>query len=297
MLSVLIPTYNFNVYPLAAAIQKQCAGSNIAFEIIVIDDGSGSALNAENDKINYLHRCSFSALSANIGRSAIRNLLASKANYTWMLFLDADTLPVDENLIKNYLPHMDNHVKVVYGGIKYKENKPETMQLLRWVYGNRREALEAEERQQRPYLRLLTLNFLAHKDVFEKVRFNENIPNVRHEDTLFSYDLMVAGLPVEHIDNNVYHLGLDNSIQFIRKSEEAIAGLKFLLQEGLLPDDYVGMGRLYARLRKAGLAATVSFIFVATRKAMLKNLLGSHPSLKLFDFYRIGYMCSLPASQ
>lgn len=293
MLSVLIPTYNFNVYPLAAAIHRQCATINIIFEIIVIDDGSGSALNAENNKINSLDRCSFNTLSTNIGRSAIRNLLASKANYTWMLFLDADTLPVDENLIKNYLPYIDNHVKVVYGGIKYKENKPETMQLLRWVYGNQREALKADERQQQPYLRLLTLNFLAHKDVFEKVRFNENIPNVRHEDTLFSYDLMMAGLPVEHIDNKVYHLGLDNSIAFIKKSEDALAGLKFLLQEGLLPDDYVSIGKLYTRLRNSGLAAAVSFLFGKTRKIMLKNLLGSNPSLKLFDLYRIGYICSL----
>lgn len=40
MLSILIPTYNYNVVPLVLELQKQCLEYKIHFEIIVFDDGS-----------------------------------------------------------------------------------------------------------------------------------------------------------------------------------------------------------------------------------------------------------------
>ena len=148
MISVLIPTYNYNIVQLATALEQQCADAGIAYEIICLDDAShNKTLHAENETINRLPNSSYNILPKNIGRSAIRNLLAEKAQYNWLLFLDADTLPVDENLIKNYLPHLNDDVKVVYGGIRYQEEKPDRSQLLRWIYGNEREALPVEKRQ------------------------------------------------------------------------------------------------------------------------------------------------------
>lgn len=293
MLSILIPTYNYNIYPLAQAIYAQCIAEGIAFEILSADDGSGSVHNTENEKINALTNSLFIQLPDNIGRSAMRNLLARKAKYNWMLFLDADVLPVDSQLVKRYLPHCDAIAKVVYGGIKYQGNRPANSELLRWVYGNKREALSAEERQKNPYLRMLTLNFLIHKDIFEAVRFNEYIPNLRHEDTLFSYDLKKAGIHVMHIENNVYHLGLDDSRAFLKKSEEAVEGLKYLLDNKLLADDYVSLGRLYKKIGRLGFEGIVGLLFRMLKEPMSKHLLGGNPSLMLFDLYRLGYMCSL----
>lgn len=293
MLSVLIPTYNYNIYPLTRAIHEQCTALGIAFEILCADDGSGSALNHENERINSLPHTSFTALAKNTGRSAMRNMLAQKAQYNWLLFLDADVMPVDKELISRYLPHTDTVVKVVYGGIRYQEEKPLPTELLRWVYGNDREALNTEVRQKSPYLRLLTLNFLIHKDVFTQVKFNETIPNLRHEDTLFSYDLMKVGVPVVHIENNVYHLGLDDSRAFLKKSEEAVEGLLYLLENGLLSRNYVGMGKLYYKIKSLKLQPVIALLFSILSKPMLKNLLGKNPSLKFFDLYRLGYMCML----
>ena len=42
MLSVLIPTYNYNAVSLVKELHKQLLDSNIVFEIICIDDGSKS---------------------------------------------------------------------------------------------------------------------------------------------------------------------------------------------------------------------------------------------------------------
>ena len=51
MLSILIPIYNYNAYPLVLELHKQCLECEIEFEIICQDDASGSDLNIENEKI------------------------------------------------------------------------------------------------------------------------------------------------------------------------------------------------------------------------------------------------------
>jgi glycosyltransferase involved in cell wall biosynthesis len=293
MLSILIPTYNYNVLPLVTQLHSQCTEAGLTFEIIVIDDGSHAVVNKQNAKINTLGHCTFRELEANTGRSSIRNLLAGEAHYSWLLFLDADTLPVQDTLIKNYLPFMNGEEKVVYGGIRYQADKPADSALLRWTYGNEREALPAQERKKSPYLRLLTLNFLIHKSVFSKVRFNEAIPNLRHEDTLFSYELKAARIKVMHIENNVYHLGLESSSIFLKKSEESLEGLKYLIDNELLPAEYAGIGNLYNSITSTGMRSIFATLHKAMQAKMKKNLTGSSPSLLVFDLFRLGYICSL----
>lgn len=294
MLSILIPTYNYNVFPLAKSLHTQCVEENIPFEIIALDDASNDTdLHKQNEQINSLSNSGYKILSKNIGRSAIRNLLAKQAKYDWLLFLDADTLPIDNRLISNYLPFLDNKGKVVYGGIKYQETAPEASLLLRWIYGNEREALPADKRVLSPYLSLLTLNFAIRKSVFEKVSFNETIPNLRHEDTLFSYELSQAKIKVEHIDNPVYHLGLDTSEIFLKKSEESVVGLKYLLDNNLLSPDYIKIAKVYCGIKKSGLKRLMAFFYKCTGGLFRKNLIGAKPSLFIFDLYRLGYLMTL----
>jgi len=86
MLSILIPTYNYNVYPLVETIEKQVLKANIIFELICLDDGSFSILNENNQKINALANCKFIEAKKNNGRTATRQLLAEQAQYNWLLF-------------------------------------------------------------------------------------------------------------------------------------------------------------------------------------------------------------------
>ncbi|WP_294824681.1 glycosyltransferase [uncultured Flavobacterium sp.] len=294
MLSILIPTYNYNVVPLVRQLHTQAEKAGITFEVLIYDDGSPDKdVTYKNQVIGNYSHCGYIVLPANIGRSAIRNLLAENAKYSWLLFLDADTLPIRENFIAHYLPYLNNEEKVVYGGIKYQPDPPAANRLLRWVYGNKREALPKEIREADPYLSLLTLNFAISKSVFAKVRFNEEIPNLRYEDTLFSYDLMKAGIKVEHIANEACHLGLETSEIFIRKSEESITGLKYLLDHKFLPPGYVRLVKAYMQLKKAGLLPAAALFHSATKKRFRNNLLSGKPSLFIFDLYRLGYLCSL----
>ena len=144
MLSIVIPTYNYNIYPLVCELEQQALKLNIAFEIICIDDGSFSHLNKENQKINTLSNSVFTENRKNIGRSKIRNLLATKAKYKWLLFLDADVFPKNKNFIETYLKSISKSSELIYGGILYQENSPSHENLLRWIYGVKREGLKVQ---------------------------------------------------------------------------------------------------------------------------------------------------------
>ncbi|MCP2027235.1 hypothetical protein L1276_002392 [Flavobacterium sp. HSC-32F16] len=292
MLSILIPVFNYNAFSLIEKLHNQALELNIAFEIICLDDASNLFIN-ENHPINQLENCSFTVLDKNIGRSCIRNLLAEKALYENLLFLDADTLPVHENFLSKYISLIDKSEKIVYGGILYERIKPSKNQLLRWIYGTKREALNVSEREKNPYLSFLTLNFLIKKSVFSKVTFNENIPNLRHEDTLFSYELKQKEIEIIHIENPVFHLGIEDSKTFLRKSEEAVLGLKNLVDSNLISQDYVKLSHYFQIIKKNHLTTLTAFGYKVFKPLFAKQLLSKNPSLFVFDIYRLGYYCTL----
>lgn len=292
MLSILIPVYNYNAFSLVEKLHNQAVELNITFEIICLDDAS-DLFKTENQQINRLQNCSFVVLDKNIGRSAIRNLLAKKALYENLVFLDADTFPVHENFISNYISLIDNNEKIVYGGILYESTQPPKNELLRWIYGKKREALLVADRNKNPYLSFLTLNFLISKSIFQKVRFNESIPNLRHEDTLFSFELKQKQIKILHIENPVFHLGIEDSKTFLQKSEEAVLGLKNLVDSNLISTDYVKLSHYFQVIKKYHLTALIAFGFRVLKPLFVKQLLCKKPSLFLFDLYRLGYYCTL----
>ena len=50
MISILIPCFDYNAYPLVSVLEKQALVLKIDFEIICIDDGSFSSKNDLNQK-------------------------------------------------------------------------------------------------------------------------------------------------------------------------------------------------------------------------------------------------------
>lgn len=294
MLSILIPTYNYNVFSLVKEVSEQCIAEKISFEIIVLDDSSQN-FHIENNEINNLDNCSYSILNQNIGRSAIRNLLSTKASFDNLLFLDADVRIISDQFIKNYVDFIKNNSNygVVYGGIVYQENKPNDNQLLRWIYGNKREALSAEKRNENVYVSFLTLNFLIKKDVFKTVDFNEDIPNLRYEDLLFSFDLMKNKIDLQHINNQVVHNGIETSEVFMQKTNDSLKGLKFLLSQNYLPADYAKISNVFNLLNQTKLLFLINFIYKMRKNSFEKNLLSGKPSLFIYDIYRLGYFSQL----
>ncbi|PHR11083.1 MAG: glycosyl transferase [Aequorivita sp.] len=293
MISVLIPTYNYNVLSLVENLQKQCEIATVAYEIIVLDDASTNKnFLEENKKINSIENCSFQVLGENIGRSKIRNLLAEKAKYDWLLFLDADTFPSSSEFIMNYLSAFSKGSSVIFGGIKYPENVSENFSL-RHKYGTDRESLPLAERVKNPYRSFITMGFAIQKNIFKNIQFNEKLAGYGYEDSVFAYQLQKNDISLLHIDNPVIHLNLETNADFIKKSEMALQNLLFFYKRGAIDADTVKILKTYLKLKNRNLLFAVRGFFSVFRKPMLKNLYSPKPSLFFFDLYRLGYLSSI----
>ena len=294
MLSILIPVYNYDVVPLVLELHKQCLECEIDFEILCQDDQSNSDLNTKNEIINSLENCSFFVNSTNLGRGKNINLLAEKAKHDYLLILDCDTFPTQNNFIKNYISTTNNIENlVVFGGIQYKKEKPEKEKLLRWIYGNARESLSVEKRNTNPNGNALTSNILIKKNIFILNKFDKSITKYGYEDLVFLSDLEKKGILVTHIDNPTYHLGLETSQQFLEKTKTALENLKLITETTSLDPSESKLLRVSNLLKSLYLASFIAFIFHTTERKIERNLLSRKPSLLLFDLYKLGYFCSL----
>jgi len=292
MLSILIPAYNYNVYPLVAELDKQCLDCGIEFEISCQDDASLSIWNTENEKINSNPNCHFYINSTNLGRGNNINSLAEKSKFDWLLIMDCDTFPTQNNFIKKYCEIIPKS-HVVFGGIQYKKEKPEKEKLLRWVYGNIRESLSVTTRNERPNGHALTSNLLIQKEIFLQNRFDSDIINYGYEDLCFLSTLETKQIKVSHIDNPTFHLNLETSIIFLEKTKIAIENLSIITNSCKYLNIESKINSAYITLKKLKLVAIIALIFNKTESKITSNLVSKNPSLFLFDLYKLGYYCRI----
>ncbi|AWK04984.1 glycosyl transferase [Flavobacterium crocinum] len=292
MLSVLIPVYNYNIFKLVEILYNQISDCDIPFEIICLDDASQEFL-IENQRINQFKNCSFSILEKNIGRSAIRSVLAQKAIFENLLFLDADTIPVHHDFILNYISALKNNPKVVFGGILYEDKKPTEEFLLRWIYGKNREALSISQRNQNPPESALASNLLIKKEIVIRFPFDETITQYGYEDLLFFAVLKSNNIEIKHIENPVFHLNLETSIVFLDKTKTAIENLAFLNKENKISTNESRIIASFELLKMTKLFSVFYFVFRKLKSKIERNLVSKNPSLFLFDIYKLGYFSSL----
>jgi len=293
MLSILIPVYNYNAFPLVLELHKQCTDCGINFEIIGIDDGS-DLYKSENNPIQLFSNCIFEELPQNIGRSKIRNLLASKAKFDWLLFMDCDTFPCNSDFITNYVNQIFSSKKsIFFGGIRYKTEKPESEKLLRWEFGLKREAINLASRKKNPYKSAFISNFLIKKTVFETILFDEKITKYGYEDFAFIHTLKNKNIEIQHIENLSYHLNLETSALFLSKTKTALEMLLYI-SKTIEPAHFESkITKTYTAISYLKLQFLISKIFQELRLKLENNLTSKKPSLLVFDFYKIGYFCYL----
>nr|WP_315156174.1 glycosyltransferase family 2 protein [uncultured Flavobacterium sp.] len=293
MLSILIPVYNYAVFPLVLEVHKQCIAAGIPFEIHCQDDCSSSFIE-ENRIVEQLSYCSFSQNKVNLGRANNRNSLIQKAQFDWLLLLDCDTFPRDSFFIKNYLSFIQKPVApLIFGGIMYHPKKPHTPQLLRWVYGQKREALSCEFRNKKPNSRALTSNLVIRKEIALRHPFPESVSDYGYEDLSFLSNLGQQNITVFHIDNPTFHLNLETSAQFLAKTEIALKNLSLLIQTKTIKPNESKIIAIFLWVKKLHLIQFIAWLFQKTKTITTKNLLSDNPSLLLFDWYKLGYLCLL----
>ena len=293
MLSVLIPVYNYAVFPLVLEIHKQCIAAGIQFEILCQDDCSTSHIE-ENLAIEQLPYCTFSQNKVNLGRGNNRNLLIQKAQFDWLLLLDCDTFPRDSFFIKNYLSFIQKPMApLAFGGIIYHPKKPHNSQLLRWVYGQKREALSCEFRNKKPNSRALTSNLVIRKEIALSHPFPESVSDYGYEDLSFLSNLGLQNITVFHLDNPTFHLNLETSTQFLAKTEIALKNLSLLIETKTIKSNESKIIATFLWGKKLHLVQLMAWLFQQTKTVTTKNLLSDNPSLLLFDWYKLGYLCLL----
>lgn len=294
MLSILIPTFNYNTYPLVSELYNQCNKiENLDFEILVNDDASKDFF--ENNQIGNLAHCYFHKQEKNQGLSASRNYLISKAANPWCLLLDADVWPTSKDFILNYIEKIrqENQTCVVFGGLEYTKEEPNTDELLRWLYGNKHEALSFEKRIQNKPKHFLSSNLLASKSVLETFAYPKEINTYGYEDLIFNLKIIENNIQIFQLDNPVFHEKLDTSEIFLSKSKKALDNLCKSIDLKLLPKDATGISKLYYQFNKIGLQKIIAFTFKINQRWMENILKGKNTNLTLFNIYRLGYFFSI----
>jgi len=297
MLSINIPVYNYKVGDLVNQLAVQAEELKIQYEIRVYDDGSEEEIKLQNRKILENNRVIYIELENNHGRSAIRNKMGFESKFEYLLFIDADSMPVDKNYIRNFIKNVKPN-RVLCGGTAYKTLKPaRPEQYLRWFYGTKREAICAEIRNSKKGFIITSNNFMIEKKVFEKVHFREEIKKYGHEDTLLGYDLFRSGIQIFHIDNPLEHTGLEDSSVFIEKTKTAMKSLYEITQNFLAGDkvfiQQVHFLNRYQAITKYIPTAFLRLFFKLNHQLIERNLSGRNPSLFLFDLYKLGFYSTL----
>ncbi|NTV50369.1 MAG: glycosyltransferase family 2 protein [Geobacteraceae bacterium] len=242
-LSILIPVYNWDATRLLKRIFEENKDNSLGsrVEIIVLDDCStdtkADAVNVGflSEHLNPNMTCE--KLDQNLGRSAIRNLLASKASGNFLLFLDCDVLPDTNDFIGKYLSLAEeNNFDVVCGGISYRTrilNEPEYD--YHAYLGNRKEVKSASERNKEPWRHILTSNIMVRKSVFQATPFNERFTGYGYEDIEWGVRL-AKKYRILHIDNTASHLGLVTKAKTYEKMCNSVPN--YLLLREICPEAF-----------------------------------------------------------
>lgn len=286
MLSVLIPIYNFDIRAFAKQLSDQAQILEIEVEIICLDDRSDKSFKDLHRELNSYPRVKYLESEVNLGRSAIRNKLASLAQFENLLYLDCDGECVSDHYLKNYLGYFSNY-DVIYGGRVYQEQRPVDINYhFHWYCGTAREEIPVEIRKEQPYKSFMTNNFLIRKEIYNNVRMDETIVGYGHEDTFFAIELKSKGFRIDHIDNPIKHIGIETTEVFLQKSENGVKNLAHLMQQNKVGDS-IKLVRYHRISTRFGLMPLIKMVINFRLKAIEQHFKSAAPNLLWFDLWKL----------
>lgn len=295
MLSILIPTYNYDCRQLVSDLHGQCISLDVPFEIRVYDDHSTDPIKKEeSSEVQYLFSVVYKVLPENVGFCKIRNLLAEEAQYDHLLFLDAD-IKIDEGFIQHYLNDLTTDAQS--GGIQYLAQQPFDKTLyLKWKHGKEREELSPAQRQKHPYRTISAANIFIKKKVYLKAKMDEEAIGYGYNDTMLGYNLKLISASIKHIENPVLHEGLMSADKFIHRSMEAMENLLFFEKQPYIQSDFhafIKILNLYTLLFKTRLSKWFLAHYRSNKDKWIINLKSEHPSLRNLDKLKLGRLIEL----
>jgi glycosyltransferase involved in cell wall biosynthesis len=294
-LSILIPVYNRDVTLLVSSLAKLIAKEKIVSEIILLDDASDPATDLLNSKLVEGGFIYYFRNQKNLGRENTRKLLAQKANYPHLLFLDCDVKIANPNFIAKYADQAKKDTPVCIGGLLYDEERPEQCKYkLHWKYGR-----ERETKVNSGDGIFLSSNFLMQKELFLNLSLDVNLTHYGHEDTLIGIELKKRKIPILSIEAPVVHEGLEENTVFIRKSLLAVENLIVLekIAGSDLLQQHIRLYRWYKKLSSLYLTALIEKLEALSHKLIMKSLHSCSPGLKYFDWMRLAHFIRLKQIQ
>lgn len=287
MLSVCIPIYNFDVREAVTELVRQLDLSNVNHEILLFDDCSNDFYRNLNEELDNYKNVYYELLPNNIGRSKIRNSLAKRAKFDYILFLDCDVVIANSAFIANYIASVSTGSSVICGGRVYPSLEKNKQKKLRWKYGIKQESKNANIRSQHPSKSFMTNNFLIRKRIFDAITFNENLSKYGHEDTLFGYELKQNDIIPMHIENPVLNGDIETDVDFLSKTKEGIKNLSDLYDSMKNETEFiedVSLLSVYERIKGNVIFVNTLALFESVLYNLLKNGIAS---VFLFNLYKL----------
>jgi glycosyltransferase involved in cell wall biosynthesis len=202
-------------------------------EAIVVDDGTGdTALDGRvREAIELWPGAGMAVrLHQNRGRSAARNRAIASARGEYLLFVDADMLPGDNQFLSRYLDLIQRRATAVaFGGFTTQGAAISHETSLHQNLSEQSDCKPALDRQARGAVAVASNNLFVRKDVFDAEPFDDGFSGWGWEDTEWAVRVVKAGYGLIHIDNPAVHIGLDTTDAMLKKYQEAGPNLARLI--------------------------------------------------------------------
>jgi len=293
-LSILIPVYNHPFKALLEGLLAEALSEGLSFEILIGNDGD--VPDEQHIKVVENHHSHIRLLqhAEALGRSKNRNKLAEMARGQWLLFVDGDARLSSPSFLHDYLINSGDDAQVLCGGTLYQNEAPgERQKFLRWKYGKKREELDAGVRNLRPYCSFSSFNFMISKEVFLNIPFDETVTGYGHEDTLFGLTLRDRHIQVRHLNNGLFHDGIDMDRVFLDKVSQSVDNLARIYHLGLLSDNDISCIRLLSlglKLTRRLPRPLLKFLGKAFRPVFLRLIRIFPGSLLYLDLYKLALL-------
>ena len=281
-LSLLIPVYRDSCVSQVTALLRQCRDLNMPWEIVVVDDGSPSSFDAMNDEIGSMHGCRLIKRRKNVGRAAIRNFLAREALFDTLLYIDAGMMP-SEGFVATYVRYIGK-ADVVVGSLRVAKAIVDKSNLRCLNELKAERGYSVGKSNEHPYNNFHSGNFMAKSQVVLDNPFRENIKTYGYEDTLFGKGLAERRVSIVHIDNPLLFVRFETNERFLEKTEEAMRTLYDYRKE---LKGYSALLHLVDSLRRHHLLWITVWITRLTNAVVRRSLMGKHPSLFLYNVFRV----------
>ncbi|MEM1086198.1 MAG: glycosyltransferase family A protein [Pseudomonadota bacterium] len=270
-LSICVPAFKDSADALLASLVRLPGAEQCT--LLIFDDGSDDPELTRllaRQILRFPGPARLITAPANAGRAHARNRLIALAETDWILFLDADMRPDEDDFLTCYLDAATRHDEpaLIAGGFSLKHAHTTDETRLHAAQSLTSECIDAEDRALEPGRYVFTSNILVHRDILQTVKFDDAFQGWGWEDV--DWGLRIAErYPIEHINNTATHLGLDSEIALMTKYGSSASNFALALERhptALKQTPLYKAARLISRFPGRGLVQNISSA-IARRRA------------------------------